>query len=398
MSRGQLVRIMLGVSVLVAGAAIYLPEVLYTTSSEAILNARIVSLAAPIEGHVVNAPPPEGTVVAMGAVLLTLANPNVDRSRLIALEEDRTKTATDLAAAQQVSAALTEELASLDEQMSFYHSATVARLELATRESQADAIAAGASAAEAQHNVERKRALRFSGVISPADFDQAEQGAIRNEAVAARTRLTAERLGAELAAARRGVYVAEDRNDVPYSQQRADEFHVRQIEADAQEKALAARLTQLDRQLADERARIQRLSSAEVKAPTTGVVWRPLVTTGSPVAQDSNMLTLIDCSEIFATATLSGRRFDDLRPGGRAIVHVLGGDADYSGTIVDVRAMQRSVTEERFAAPLPKLGDRQILAILKIDHPAGLGSGNYCNVGRRIEVRFGGLGAVQSYG
>jgi hypothetical protein len=76
------------------------------------------------------------------------------------------------------------------------------------------------------------------------------------------------------------------------------------------------------------------------------------------------------------------------------IVHLLSSDARYAGTVVDVRAMQRS--EERFAAPLPKLDGRQILAIIRLDDPRALASEKYCNVGRRVEVRFADLGTAQA--
>jgi hypothetical protein len=58
------------------------------------------------------------------------------------------------------------------------------------------------------------------------------------------------------------------------------------------------------------------------------------------------------------------------------------------GPVVDTRATQGSHAEERFAAPLPKLDERQILAILRLDDTQALGSQKYCNVGRRVEVRF----------
>src|SRR5262245_54713927 len=49
MTRTGLLRISLGVAILVAATAIYTPALLYTTSSEAILNARIITLGAPID-------------------------------------------------------------------------------------------------------------------------------------------------------------------------------------------------------------------------------------------------------------------------------------------------------------------------------------------------------------
>jgi hypothetical protein len=54
--------------------------------------------------------------------------------------------------------------------------------------------------------------------------------------------------------------------------------------------------------------------------------------------------------------------------------------------------MQRAASEERFAAPLPPLGARQVLAIIQLDNAAALASEKYCNVGRKVEVRFTDLG------
>jgi multidrug resistance efflux pump len=393
-SRNRLVRVGLGICLLTAAGAIYAPDILFTTSSEAIVNARIVTLTAPIDGRAVKAPPPEGTVVAADAPLLTIENPTVDRGRLQDLESTRTKAEAELTGVKRLVATLTAQLGALDKQMLAYRTATVSRLQLVGRESEAEAIAARAAAAEAGAELERERAL--GEYASRAVLDKAEKAALGAEARSKRAELAARRTTQELAAAKRGIYLAHDRNDVPYSQQRTDELLVRIAEASAQEATLSARLAQLDRQVAEETARIGHLAHADVGAPTAGVVWRPLVTAGSTVARDAELMTLIDCSNLYVTATFSGRRFDDLRPGGHAIVRLLSSGARYAGTVVDVRAMQRSAAEERFAAPLPKLDARQILAIIRLDGPKALASEKYCNVGRRVEVRFADLGTAQA--
>jgi multidrug resistance efflux pump len=393
-SRNRLVRIGLGLCLLAAAGAIYAPDIVFTTSSEAIVNARIVTLTAPIDGRAVKAPPSEGTVVATDAPLLTIENPTVDRGRLQDLESTRTKTEVELTGVKRLVATLTAQLGALDEQMVAYRAATVSRLELVARESEAEAAASRAAAAEAGAELERERLL--GEYASRAVLDQAEQAALGAEARSKGAELAARRTAKELDAAKRGIYLAHDRNDVPYSQQRTDELLVRIAEASAQEATLSARLAQLDQQVAEETARIGRLAHAEIGAPTAGVVWRPLVTAGSAVARDAELMTLIDCSNLYVTAVFSGRRFDELRPGERAIVRLLSSAARYAGKVVDVRAMQRSAAEERFAAPLPKLDRGQILAIIRLDDPKALTSEKYCNVGRRVEVRFADLGTAQA--
>jgi multidrug resistance efflux pump len=385
---GRLVRILLALAIFFIAAAIYGPQLIYTTSSDGVINARIITIASPIEGRIAKAPPPEGTVVGDQAPLMTVENPLVDRSRLYELEATRTRTEAELAGQKRLIEAYNRQINSLQEQMKAYLDATVARLTIAQQEAGAEAVAAGATAADAEHNDERKNALRASSAVSLADVDQADQAAIRTKAMAERARFTARRVAAELDAAKQGVLVAADRNDVPYSEQRIDEFSARKAEAEVQAETLTARLAELDREILVEGTRAAKLAESEIKAPASGVVWRPLVAQGSTVAQNAALMTLIDCSELYATATFSGRQFDDLHPGRTATVHILGTDHNYPATIVDSRAVGGTEVEERFAASLPKLGDRQILAVLKIDNPAAFAEKQYCDVGRRVEVRF----------
>jgi len=385
---GRITRIALALAILVAAAAIYGPGLIYTVSSEAVINARVISITAPIGGGIVQAPPAEGTVVEAGTPLLAINNPLVDRSRLIELEARRTRSETELAAQKRLVEELTNQIGRLDEQMKDYLAATVTRLSLARQEAEADAAAAEASAADAEHNYQRKHAMQASTTVSLADIDHAQEAAVRTKAIAERTRFTAQRVAAELDAAKQGVLVAADRNDVPYSQQRMDEFRARKAEAEVQVATLGARLAELGQQIAAEKAHDAHLTQSDLKAPASGVVWRPLVAQGSTVAQDSPLLTLIDCSKLYATAAFNGRDFDNLHPGRTAIVHVLGTDQNYKATIVDTRAVGGTDAQERFAAPLPKLSDRQILAVLRIAQPQPLAQQKYCGVGRRVEVRF----------
>lgn len=391
--RRRIIRSALGLSLLAAAGALYLPSMLFATSSEAILNARIVTLAAPIEGRIVNAPPPEGTVVRTNEPLLTIENPTVDRGRVQDLEATRSRTQAELVGARRLTAALTAQMNSLETQIAAYQAATVSRLELTRREREAETVAARAAASEARTDLQRKRSLGAKEIVSAAALDKAEQTAIQTQAGAERADLAAQRIAQELDAAKHGVYVTDDHNNVPYSQQRTDEILVRLAEARSQEAMLATRLTELDKQVNEEKARAEYLARAEVTAPTAGVVWRPLVTTGSAVARETELMTLIDCTNLYATAVFSGKQFDDLRPGRHATIRPLSASARYTGTVVDVRAMQRSDAEERFAAPLPVLAGNQILAIIRLDDPRDLTSQKYCNVGRRIEVRFAGAGA-----
>jgi len=394
--RGQVLRLGIGASLLAAGVAIYAPDVLYTTSSEAVINARTITISAPIDGRISAAPPAEGTNVAAGAALMRIDNPVVDRSRLGELEATRTRTAAELAGANQLIDALQQQIAALDGQASAYRDAATGRLDLVAREAEADLVAAQASATEADRMLSRKRNLAASGWVSAADLDQAEKSAAGADANAERARLAAKRIADERDAARRGVFLTDNTNGTPYAQQRTDEFRLRLAENQAQAGAAQVRLSQLDDQITAEQARVEHLSSVELRAPVAGVVWRPDVTTGSAVGRDRELMTLIDCSSLYVTASFASRQFDNLRPGAAAIVHVTDSGVEYSGTVVDVRAMRGAENADHFAAPLPHLGERQVMALVRLDDPSAMAGEKYCNVGRRVEIRFKDLTATKS--
>src|SRR5260221_3814139 len=169
----RFLRIGIGVALLLAGASIYAQEILHTTSSEAIVNARIVTISAPIDGRVLTVPPHEGALVAADAPLLTIENQTVDRSRLEDLLSARDKTQSELVGMRRLRDVLDQQLESLDEQMLAYQAATVTRLETVLRESQADAESLRAAAREAQHENDRKRPLLTSGAASMPAIDHA---------------------------------------------------------------------------------------------------------------------------------------------------------------------------------------------------------------------------------
>jgi multidrug resistance efflux pump len=240
---------------------------------------------------------------------------------------------------------------------------------------------------EAQATLARKQSLVPQGIVSKVDLDQAQKNATHATAEAERARLAVKRIGEERDAADRGVFIAENNNGAPYAEQRIDELKLRLAEALSQSTGLSARLTQLDGQVAAEAVRIDHLALSTLHAPAAGIVWRPRVTVGSTVGHGNEMMTLIDCSTLFVTASFSAKKFDDLRPGAQAMVRVSDSGAEYTATVVDVRAVRGSDTGD-FAAPLPQLGAHQVMALLRIDDPGAMTSEKYCNVGRHVEIRF----------
>ncbi len=98
------------------------------------------------------------------------------------------------------------------------------------------------------------------------------------------------RLSQQLEAVKRGVYIGEGRNDVPYSQQRSDEITIQLADLQLREQDLKARIAQLETQEDEERTRNRTLSYATLRMPFEGVIWRNNVVEGSHVIAGNDLL------------------------------------------------------------------------------------------------------------
>lgn len=395
--RNRVLRVGLGFALLVTAGAVYGPELLYTTSSDAIINARTAVLTAPIEGKITAGPPREGTAVRNGEALLSIVNPTVDNSRLNALLAEQDRTNAKLNSLKNLTATLQAQLSSMRTQAERYQTATVSRLESILKESKAAAAAARADATAATLDYQRVRSIETSGALSASDIDQSRQRSERTTAEMNKAEAVVARTTVELRAAREGVYVYQDRNNVTYSEQHAEEIAVRLAELDGQRAELEAQAADLWGQIDLENVRVNHLSRAEIASPLDGIVWRPVAVSGMHVPRDSELLTVIDCSEIYVTAAFAGRKFESVHPGDQATIKVEGSSETFTGVVIDVRAGESSEPSKRIAVPLPVKPDHRVIAVLRIaDDLSPRDRANYCGVGRKAEVRLNGVTATSA--
>jgi multidrug resistance efflux pump len=395
--RNRVVRVGLGLALMITAGAVYGPELLYTTSSDAIINARTVVLTAPIEGKITAGPPREGTAVRKGEPLLSIANPSVDNSRLNALLADQDRTNAKLNSIKNLAVTLQLQLSSMRTQAEGYQKATVSRLESILKETKAAAAAARADATAATLDYQRVRLIEQSGALSASDIDQSRQRSERTTAEMNKADAVVNRTAIELRAAREGIYVYQDRNNVTYSEQHAGEIAVRLAELDGQRAELEAQAIDLWGQIDLENVRVNHLSRTEIASPLDGIVWRPVAVSGMHVPRDSELLTVIDCSDIYVTAAFAGRKFESVHPGDQASIKVEGSSETLTGVVIDVRAVESSEPSKRIAVPLPVNPDHRVIAVLRIaDGLSPHARADYCGIGRKAEVRLKGAVASSS--
>jgi hypothetical protein len=193
-----------------------------TSSVEAVVNARMITLRAPIDGEVQAGPNllDFGTSVARGDVLFRIINRRADRSRLDdlsrqieQLKDERPGIEARLAHARM----LQEDLA---EQTRLFAEARILQLEARQDEFRAEVAAAQAKSEEAKTWLNRFTTLAGNGWLQRAQPNQAQSDGSQSEA-AAQKRLEA--VGVELATAQGGVFVGSGNNDRPRYMPRADQ-------------------------------------------------------------------------------------------------------------------------------------------------------------------------------
>jgi multidrug resistance efflux pump len=287
---------------------------------EAVVNARVIPLSAPVDGEVQAGPNllEYGAPFARGDLLLRITNERADRSRvndlareIERLDDERPGVATRLAEARTRQADLTEQLHRFTE-------ARTLQLEARRDELMAELAAAQAKNEEAKITLDRFSTLASKGWTSRAQLNQAQ----RDGSVAEKSQAAAEKrleaVGVELVAAQRGVFVGIGSNDRPRYMQRADQLEQQVSNLAESLVERDQRLVRLTERLAEEKARYDMLVAVEITAPTKGRIWESSVSPGQQVHRGQGLMSILDCDRPIVTALVSEAVYDRLQVGSSA--------------------------------------------------------------------------------
>jgi multidrug resistance efflux pump len=362
-----------------------LQRLLQTSSVEAVVNARIITLRAPIDGEVQAGPTPltSGAPVARGEVLFRIVNRRADRTRvddltreLERLKEERPGIAARLAKAQAL-------LIELNEQTRLFAESRILQLEARQGEQTAEVAAAQARNEAAKIAVERTTKLAGNGVLSMSQLTQAERDSSVAEKLELAARKRLEAAGVELSAAKRGIFVGDSYNDRPRSSQRADELQ-QQVSNLAETLAETEQsIARLSSDLAKEKAHLSVLAEADMVAPTNGSVWETLTSPQEQVHRGQDLVRLLDCAGAVVTAVVSEAVYNRLQIGSPARFLLRDSNEELPGTVV--RLTGASASPANFAIQ-PSLLVRESYHVTVF--VPKLAEGGSCMVGRTGRVIF----------
>lgn len=362
---------------------------LQTSSVEAVVNSRVVTLRAPIDGKVnagSDAAPSLDGIIKEGATILRVTNPRAERNRLDELRRQLSRLENERPALVAKLAAAETAQKDLGRQAAQFLEGRVAQLEARIAEIQSSVEAAAARREEANAAFERASSLVKSGTVSSVELNRVtrELTVAQQTETGARRRLDATEV--ELKAARSGSFLGDSYNDRPSSVQRQEEMRQRAETLKADLAATDAEFAWLSGELVFEQVRYSNLAEALIKLPITGRVWEMMTAPGEDVRAGQPLVRVLDCSGALVTANVTESVYNGLQVGEAAKFRPADGGPDLEGTIVNLTGAAGAAAN---LAINPDALSKEPYRVT-VSVPALKGTAQDCKVGRTGRVIFAG--------
>jgi multidrug resistance efflux pump len=360
-------------------------SLLQATSTEAVVNARLVTLRAPIEGDI-EAPSHlnVGTHFAAGDTVLRVVNRRAERGRLDDLTRLIEQLTSERASIASRIADMTVMQTELTNQLRSFQEGRLNQLTARGAEIASELAAARANRDAAQQALTRVEPMAGSGSIPAATLERYRRDAkvTAETYTAIEHRLSA--LQVELKAAQSGTFIGDTYNDQPRSAQRIDEISQRLNELNADLRDRDTRIATLRKELTQEEKRLGERAEAVLTTPVAATVWEVLTSPGEAVVRGQDLVRLLDCSGTVVTAGVSESVYNRLHIGQPASF-VLRGESDaHAGQVVGLTGVASAPANLAIQpSALSKEPYRVTVRLVDSDPTEG------CKVGRTGRVTFG---------
>jgi multidrug resistance efflux pump len=383
----RILKALAGIAIVAVFGWLPLQALWQTSSVEAVVNSRLVTLRAPIDGQVApaaNLSSKDG-VIEQGTIILRIVNTRGDRVRLDDLRRQRAKFENErptIVAKLDSAKAAQKDLA---RQAAQFREGRIRQLEARIAESESAIDALAARREEATAAVERAGSLVRSGSVSTVELGRLtrEQTIAQRTELAARRRLDATRV--ELEAARDGTYLGDSYNDRPSSVQREEEMRQRVDTLTADLAQIDSEAGWLSSEIGAEEFRYRNLAEAVIKLPVTGRIWEIMTAPGEDVRAGQPLARALDCSSTVVTANVTERVYNRLQIGAPARFHPADGSPDVDGVIVNLTGAAGAAAN---LAISPDALSKEPYRVM-VSAPYAGGNARDCKVGRTGRVIFG---------
>jgi multidrug resistance efflux pump len=358
-----------GVAFVVACAIQPVRALLETSSVEAVVNAPLLTLRAPIDG-----------VVSFDGPSVVVDDPRADSGRVEDAERSLVRFVDERQSLQRRRSAAVAEMQRQTTQLELFRKGRISQLEARLSELDHRIVIADLQGQEASERA--SRAAKLAGqAVSLVEAEQTKRSlAIAREAALA-ARAQSEQARIELEAARNGSFLGDSYNDAPSSAQKADDLRRQIGDLDADIALSDAKIVQARRDLDTEKRRFEHLTRAVLVPPPKGRLWERLALPGENVSRGQDLARYIDCSTQIVTATVSESTYNALVIGQSARFLAADG-VELGGRVVNLTGPSGANANLAISpAALRKAAFR-----VEVSFPS---SGAACDIGRTGRLIFG---------
>lgn len=385
----RVLKIAIAAGILAAGGSAMLSGHGKIPSTNAVISTNLVSVRTPIEGTVTGLPNRVGSMVARGALIAHIENPRVNDEHLVDLREHQTRAAADLKSAEANRAALLDLQADLLRRDALHTKVNSERLGSLVEEAEKTMAALAIKQVQAENDVHRRLPLEASGIVAKAEMFRLRSTleAARQDVAAQAARLAALRIEAKAAA--QGVLTGNTGGtDKSYSAQRADEIAIEISTLDKTISTLTAEARETQSRLSAEQRRIDLLRSAEIVAPSAGMIWKLGAADGERLGIGDMAADIVDCDAPFLLVSLPQDRFSDVEIGGIVQFRFSGERTEHTGTLVSVTGHGDVAQGEHYAVmPLDEPSSViATVALPRTENSAKENGPHGCLIGRSARV------------
>ncbi|WP_375688543.1 HlyD family efflux transporter periplasmic adaptor subunit [Pseudooceanicola sp. LIPI14-2-Ac024] len=379
------------VLLLAVGTAV-VPRVTSRISTSAVVNAPLVSVAAPFDGAITAPSASVATPVFPGDTLFALTDERSENVVLRALRSELSGVAGEISGMEMQSTRLTMLREQLERRRQVQVAARLDWFVTRLREAQADVDSTRARIERDEAVVDRLTRLAVRGNVAERDLmdaraDLAEARARHQQAIASRERLETER---DYLASDDFVDLASD--ELERIDYRLDEIAVRSADLDARLMSLHTRRSGLQGEILGLEIEKNRNENFRPKASTSGVIWEASGPAKTTVANGEQVVQILDCRRRFLEVILPERHFESISPGDRVTVLLKGATESFQAKVAAVYGSGARPNRNMQAAQ-PRLMSNDGLRVIVGIGAAEVGdedvARSFCDVGRSAEVRFG---------
>ncbi|CAN0627862.1 Multidrug transporter [Burkholderia multivorans] len=375
---------------------IMFPNVFTRSSERAVVNSQVTLVTSPVEGIVTQQHVAIGTPFAANQPLMTVENPNIDRSLLIDLTGKALDNQQRHDAARAELAGDESQRATTDRDRQRYQAASQQEHAANIRALQARLAVASTQVEQQADVVSRNQEMQSAGAVSKAytDASRYQLSILSNARAAAAAEL--DHATADGNASRNRVYASATDGPVATLEQRGRLLDADIVQRKAEMVQFDAYARSVNTMLGAEKERLQRMSNLEIRSGEPGIVEDVLAPPGTRVAAGATLIRASNCARSRVVAVFPRGMSDDLLPGTRLDVRMDGVPVTLPASVSEVLPRASEGEQARYFVPFPPIEKNEIYVIARLDRPlsslpvsARVDPANRCAMGRWARVSLG---------